>query len=354
MANQKNSSRPQQKAEKTKKALAEEIEAIKAKFKETEAELEQARAALEEMTDLSTELQKEVDELKKENDRLANRLRSAEENASKQAEAAKREVREAERQRTQFERQIQQLQATVAALEQKLDSIEHREELPAEDVSAPKSSFRIDLYPREGHHHGRIEHTLTKDKRAFSGVDQVAITEFIASHLPKLGEVTEEPRPKAVPSAPGTPTAEETLARPEIEVATAEPRPAEAEEEILSIVAVQAFQPTDATYPTRTLASTEDFAVETTFRLSGPEGLRLTQERAPFRVAWYVHKLAGGGRSEPLVTVEDELSPDKQEYSIRAEAPKPAPGMYRLMSVVNFPTARNLIAYREERLLHVQ
>jgi hypothetical protein len=52
------------------------------------------------------------------------------------------------------------------------------------------STFRLEFYPRQGNYVGKIEHTLSQDKKVLKGLDQRAITDFITTHLPR---VTEKP-----------------------------------------------------------------------------------------------------------------------------------------------------------------
>ena len=61
-----------------------------------------------------------------------------------------------------------------------------------EDFPANKATFRIDLYPHQGRFQGKIEHMLSHEKCAFTGVDPQAIAEFINAHLPLLENKAEE------------------------------------------------------------------------------------------------------------------------------------------------------------------
>ncbi len=58
-------------------------------------------------------------------------------------------------------------------------------ELYPDDILGPSSSFKINIYPRQGHLQGKIEHPLTRDKKAFSGMDDQTILQFISNHLPQ-------------------------------------------------------------------------------------------------------------------------------------------------------------------------
>jgi hypothetical protein len=64
-------------------------------------------------------------------------------------------------------------------------------------ISKAKATFRIDLYPRQGHFQGKIVHPLTKDDRVLKGLDMNAIMEFITDHLPRQEDETTAPRKTA-------------------------------------------------------------------------------------------------------------------------------------------------------------
>ena len=58
-----------------------------------------------------------------------------------------------------------------------------------------KASFRIDLYPHEGHFQGKVVHLLTKEKKVFSGLNHKAIADFVNEHLPQSEESFVAPEP---------------------------------------------------------------------------------------------------------------------------------------------------------------
>lgn len=72
-------------------------------------------------------------------------------------------------------------------------------ELYPDDILTPSSTFKINIYPRQGHLKGKIEHPLTRDKKAFNGVDDQTILQFISNHLPQSEvEVQTSTTPKLV------------------------------------------------------------------------------------------------------------------------------------------------------------
>lgn len=131
----------------------------------------------------------------------------------------------------EYQKERQQVEAEIERLKEKLQEYESEkvrldqseenipeqsEEAVSEDIAAPKATFRIDLYPRQGHYQGRIEHLLTKQKKPFTNLDQDIIMDFISSHLPQAEAVhVEEPEPAVVQPAEQAPSAEEHVEEPE-------------------------------------------------------------------------------------------------------------------------------------------
>lgn len=163
--------------------------------------------ALEELRALHLNVKGECETLKK-------RLRETEEQAQKHAEAVKREQRESERQRRNYEGQIQGLTKKLA--EAKERAINMAEDPGADEVAASRAAFRIFLYARQDGFQGRIEHTLTQEKKIFTGLDQTAIMEFIENHPPRWDNGAEEvrtiPLPEVRVQADPAPAVTETTA----------------------------------------------------------------------------------------------------------------------------------------------
>lgn len=200
-----------------------DLKELTERSKSAEKELEKAQARVEEMAAAATKLRQEINEskrvnetLRKDNEGLQDQLRAAHDKVSQQAEITKREQREAERQRLQLEDKIrelegriQELQKTTITLKEKLAMSVPSPEVPSEGVMAPTASFRIDLYPQEGNYQGKIEHLLSREKKAFKGLEQNEIMQFISSHLPRLEKemVRAEATAPLIPEAPAVPEA---------------------------------------------------------------------------------------------------------------------------------------------------
>ena len=144
------------------------------------------------------QLQEELDKTREERDEAQDLLKVKE-----------NRLAECQKQRKQAEVTIENLQEKLAEYESELaqteqaqeeEVIEESEETASEDISASKATFRIDLYPRQGHYQGKIEHPLTRDKQVLSGLDQKVIAEFISKHLPQPEE--EEKLSSQAPESP--------------------------------------------------------------------------------------------------------------------------------------------------------
>ncbi|RMG27421.1 MAG: hypothetical protein D6730_07245 [Bacteroidetes bacterium] len=80
------------------------------------------------------------------------------------------------------DRQAPMAEASEGITELQSESSSHVEKTPP----GPKSTFRIELYdPGAGNYQGKIEHPYTGTKKAFTGLDMVAIESFIRSLLPQ-------------------------------------------------------------------------------------------------------------------------------------------------------------------------
>ena len=95
---------------------------------------------------------------------------------------------------------IIELENINTRLEKKIADLQHIEETVPEDFSVGRAAFRIELYPRQGHYGGKIEHLLTKDKKGLNGLDSDSIMAFISKHLPRKEEELIETPPATLPA----------------------------------------------------------------------------------------------------------------------------------------------------------
>jgi hypothetical protein len=63
----------------------------------------------------------------------------------------------------------------------------------------------------QGQYQGKIEHILSKDKKAFTGLDGTAIIEFMSRHLPHVEEIVEKTEPHLAQPIPSGKTVEEFI-----------------------------------------------------------------------------------------------------------------------------------------------
>jgi hypothetical protein len=149
---------------------------------------------LQEKSELAEAEVQQAQKVMEENEELEKKLQQIEEDSSSRIEEATKNLREAERQGQQLEKEIETLKEKLAEYEEQPPTAEEAE---GEPPKASKATFLIHLYPRQGHYRGKIEHSLTRDKKPFSGVDQVAIAKFIAEHLPPMAEEEKTSLPTA-------------------------------------------------------------------------------------------------------------------------------------------------------------
>lgn len=141
-----------------------------------------SKAKLERMT--KAQLQKELNDAYDLVDAHENELNSLQ----KKLVEEKSKTRKLKEQQQNAENRIVELENSNADLNKKIADLHPVDETISEDFSIGRAAFRIEIYPRQGHYHGKIEHPLTKDKKVFSGLDNDSIISFISKHLPQKEE----------------------------------------------------------------------------------------------------------------------------------------------------------------------
>lgn len=200
--------------------LRKELEKTKAKITELKEqqmepaskqdELSQARAELNDMTQQMEQLKQEVEKLKRihekdqeEKEVLKNRLQTAKEDDESEREE---ELAQTKVQAEGLKGKISDLEKKNKRLKEQIENLQKTEEAFPEDSGTGKAAFRIDLYPHEGHYQGKVRLLGTKKKKAFSGLDGKAISDFMNEHLPQPEAPVVAPEP--VTSVPATPPVE--------------------------------------------------------------------------------------------------------------------------------------------------
>jgi hypothetical protein len=158
---------------KTKPQLQEELSKVQDALKKQENEISECRGKLQQARD-------ELAHLKESQAKL------------NPAEDAGTRLQVSEAHEHQLAERILELEKVIEFLEGRFVSAEHWDKAISKDILSQKASYRIDLYRYQGQYQGKIEHILTKDKKAFTGLDGIAIIEFMSRHLPQVEDKVEK------------------------------------------------------------------------------------------------------------------------------------------------------------------
>lgn len=172
------------------------LKEFETKIKEQENDLDQSLQEIEnlekqndELTSKNKEAQVELQKAQNENDRLKEKLKKEQEKDL--------EIREIEKEKIQLDKKVNELKQIIKSLEDRISANEKL--IPVEpEENGVGILFRIHFYKRQEVFNGRIEHPISKSSKAFAGIDQDAIIEFITDHLPKPEEPAKATEP--VPS----------------------------------------------------------------------------------------------------------------------------------------------------------
>lgn len=115
-------------------------------------------------------------------------LQEIEEESSKKYSKKNIELKEAERLQNKIATENKSLKKALKEMELELQSYLEPVKGNKEGIQTPSSTFIVNMYPYEGTYQGKIMHPLSKENKALNGLDKNAITDFIASHLPKYSE----------------------------------------------------------------------------------------------------------------------------------------------------------------------
>ncbi len=324
--------------EKSRKALLQELEAKEAELSRAAGELKQTRkelkeriAQIEALEQKNQELVNSNQALLEENETLKKRLETMARNHERELEAAKRELRETERQCRQLEKELDDLKRALSEYKEGLNR-------QAASSATSKGTFLVHFYRHEGEFHGRIEHPATQDKKILHGLDRDALMQFIEAHLPAAAA-----RPAAVPKARDTKAVPQRHADPTSAAPVGDCR--------VQVLASEMRQPALSSSPILGLDGTQEFELETRFRLEGKDAPALTQQKPSFRVTWYLVSLVDG-QSTLLGSAEGQLQSNQLEYEVRQTLNKPLTGEFRLITVVTFPGVKTLMGHRQGPAVH--
>ncbi len=296
-------------------------------------ELERVRT---EARRLAANLEDEIHALqheRKEKDALKKKLQEAEQEMDKHVKALEREKRENERQRLHYESRVKELNQRAATASPQNTN--------GEDFSANKATFRIDLYPHQGQFQGKIEHMLTHDKRAFSGVDPAAIGAFITAHLPELETKTEELQKlltlqkQEEHTAPALPTASNERSRATTHLAAS----------------VREMEVMLSGTSTRTSMIRDDQSFDVELKFDFKEAEAGSKQ---CNVALFAKRLDGGVRQN-IGAAKQEISSAAEAFPLRVKGLRLPRGTYRLEALVNVHAAAtaNANALTAHKLIQV-
>lgn len=105
-----------------------------------------------------------------------------------------KELKDADTRQITISGNVQELDKKLGELQAQLELLESPKMALPGAISDSKAAFRIDMYLRQGHYHGKIEHILTRKEKNFQGLDSKAILDFMSQFLPNL-ETADKPTP---------------------------------------------------------------------------------------------------------------------------------------------------------------
>lgn len=177
---------------KTKLQLQEELSEAQDALKKQENEISECRGKLQQAQD-------ELAHLKELNEKL------------NLAEDSERRLQVSETHEHQLAERISELDEVIEFLKGKFEAAEHWDKAISQNILSQKSSYRIDLYRYPGQYQGKIEHIQTKDKKAFTGLDGIAIIEFMSRHLPQVEDKVTKTEPYVTQPIPPGETVEDFI-----------------------------------------------------------------------------------------------------------------------------------------------
>ena len=262
------------------------------------------------------------------------------EKMDKELNSLRKQLKEAEDQKTKLKAQQQdledriiELETTNADLNEKMVELENDEESIPEDFSAKRSAFQIQLYSRQGHYEGKIEHPLTKHKKRLIGLDNESIVAFISEHLPEKDEEPTEAQSATFPVAEvdNTETTDETES-----------------------TQIKEFNiiPAGAWRPTAVIPSESPFLIQLTLE---PSKLMKEQDTAlDYKLSILAKRLEGGFR-QIIGEVKGEIKTDTPFKTKISSAPLPS-GTYRFEAVGTMSQKDKQLsidAFRKSSLINV-
>jgi hypothetical protein len=240
---------------------------------------------------------------------------------TKQLEEIKTDLRGLDKQLKKLSERVQHIGTHVDFMKNRIGAEVDAEDSTKEEMISPsKSSFRIDIYPHQGHYQGKIEHVLSKEKVPFSDLDGNAIVNFMSKHLPQ-GEIKrshQETKPETVKEAK-KPTRKNGEATGQTPLLSGEPQ----------ITRIELVQPTSGK-PTKSLSADQSFEVRVS--VAAGETAVKAVSALEYQISIYAHLL--GGKSRTLIGVGSGKAVPAEESSINIKCTGVLPGSYRLVGLM--------------------
>lgn len=285
-----------------------------------------------------------------EKEALKQKLQEAENEMNRSNKARERQKRETERQRLHYESRLKELEQHMQEAQAARRAEPAAEEIQQENLESTKATFRIDLYSQQGRFQGKIEHMLTHDKRAFSGLDHAALGEFIAAHLPQAENKAEELQKLAALEAQEESKVEAPALPAETKAETLQELTAQEESKTQAPGRMpEAIPRAQAAPPTLRIRNLETVLVGTRSRVSMlpcaqafdlEVELESLDPPQPEHAAWTCHaaffaKRVEGGVKQSLGEVAHPFAAQAQTFRLAIPGVQLASGTYRLETIVN-------------------
>lgn len=228
-------------------------------------------------------------------------------------------------------------------LQQKLDDLKTMNQMAGNEIEALKKHLQTVEKSVAAKFEAMQSTQLESERQRLHLESKIHGLEKIMTALTEKQRVDKSTVQSLVPDPP-TVEMKKTTGPGAVVANAAKPKPLVTPEQKAATQAAKLVKSLEAKVSTTAFATNRGCAVQSTVRLSGKEVFQFTRDRAPFQIAWYAHKLGGGG-SILLKTSHANLVANNLEYTISADLPRLVTGPYRLTTVATFPTAHNLMTH---------
>ena len=167
-------------------------DSVKSVEKQLEKELKNQKVALDKKDKRITEQQKKIDAQEKRNrehQKEISKLKNVQSTLTGDNKSLSKKLKAVEKELVTSHEKLASIEQEKHEL---IEAAKHVEKDEKDTLPAAKSTFRIDVYPGQGHYQGRIEHLLSGDKKAFTEKEMGTLVEFINSHRPYLEDLPED------------------------------------------------------------------------------------------------------------------------------------------------------------------